>query len=70
MPVCKAWDNQFSDGAAERANPECVCETTAAALLCRTGHLLECHYPKTCEEARCSHWQRNQEAAALAITEP
>lgn len=27
-----------------------------ACMLCRFGHLTECHYPKTCEEARCSHY--------------
>lgn len=25
-------------------------------LACRFGHVTECHYPKTCEEARCSHY--------------
>lgn len=24
---------------------------------CPYGHMLECHYPNTCEEAECSHWE-------------
>lgn len=23
---------------------------------CPNGHLLECHYPMTCKEAKCSHY--------------
>ena len=37
-------------------NPECrCCPNLAAAFFCQTGHMLECHYPLTCDEARCSH---------------
>ena len=61
--VCKAWD----DPAGERANPECVCDTVAKALACATGHLMECHYPKSCEAARCRHWSWNQSRGVPAI---
>jgi hypothetical protein len=27
-----------------------------ACTFCPYGHMLECHYPYTCEEARCSHY--------------
>jgi hypothetical protein len=27
----------------------------AACMFCQCGHLLECHYPKTCEDADCDH---------------
>lgn len=29
-----------------------------SCMFCPVGHLLECHYPYTCEIARCSHWER------------
>jgi hypothetical protein len=29
-------------------------------VFCMYGHSLDCHYPKTCEEAECSHWQESQ----------
>lgn len=31
-----------------------------ACMFCQFGHMLECHYPKTCEEAHCSHYERDQ----------
>lgn len=36
----------------------CVCPRAIDAMLCRFGHMLECHYPLTCEQANCSHVQR------------
>jgi hypothetical protein len=60
----KAMGSPGGDDEATRADPNCQCTTVAAALLCRTGHLLECHFPQSCESAQCSHWQRNQEPAA------
>lgn len=27
-----------------------------ACMFCSYGHMTECHYPSTCEEARCSHY--------------
>jgi hypothetical protein len=26
-------------------------------MFCEFGHMLDCHYPKSCEEAMCSHYQ-------------
>ncbi len=26
-----------------------------ACTFCPYGHMLDCHYPNTCEEAECSH---------------
>ena len=37
---------------------DCVCATPAAAMRCAYGHMLECHYPLTCEQANCSHYRR------------
>lgn len=28
-----------------------------ACMLCPFGHILECHYPYTCQQAECSHYQ-------------
>jgi len=28
-----------------------------ACMFCRFGHMTNCHYPATCEEANCSHYQ-------------
>jgi hypothetical protein len=30
-----------------------------ACMFCQFGHLLECHYPHTCEEAECDHYRAN-----------
>jgi hypothetical protein len=62
--VCKAFGDQVPDGGDEAlvANPECVCPTAMAAMLCATGHMLECHYPMTCREAECDHYKRALEA--------
>lgn len=27
-----------------------------ACTFCEFGHALDCHYPKTCGEAKCSHY--------------
>lgn len=29
-----------------------------ACMFCHFGHMTECHYPATCEEAKCSHYQQ------------
>ncbi len=34
-----------------------------ACMGCLCGHMLECHHPKTCEEAQCSHYQTAVEHA-------
>lgn len=28
-----------------------------ACMLCDYGHVMDCHYPKSCEEANCYHYQ-------------
>lgn len=32
-----------------------------SCMFCMCGHMLSCHYPMTCEEAECDHYQREQE---------
>lgn len=29
--------------------------------VCPYGHILECHYPLTCEKARCNHYRYERE---------
>ena len=28
-----------------------------ACMFCHFGHMTDCHYPATCEEVNCSHYQ-------------
>jgi hypothetical protein len=32
-----------------------------ACWFCSYGHATECHHPMTCEEARCSHFQGEED---------
>jgi hypothetical protein len=32
-----------------------------AAFFCMYGHMTECHFPKTCREAECAHWQAERD---------
>lgn len=39
-----------------KLNPKCLCKDNPhKAFWCKTGHMLECHYPYTCQQAACSH---------------
>lgn len=42
--------------------PLCRCRASsagaAAAFFCHTGHMTECHYPLSCDQAACSHLTR------------
>ncbi len=42
---------------------ECPWGATAgiSCVLCSSGHLMDCHFPQSCEEAQCEHWKRAQE---------
>lgn len=33
-----------------------------ACMFCPYGHILCCHFPYTCEEVECSHYQQEMEA--------
>ena len=39
------------------ANQACRCSMPGQSMLCSYGHMLECHYPMTCEEAHCTHYE-------------
>jgi hypothetical protein len=37
-------------------NPDCQCrDDPLRQMLCPCGHMTECHYPRECSDARCSH---------------
>ena len=42
-------------------NRLCHCNTPMAAMFCSFGHMLECHYPMRCLEAKCDHLSRYEE---------
>jgi len=44
-------------GKIERGECELGARSPMACMFCTFGHMLECHYPHTCEEARCSHYE-------------
>jgi hypothetical protein len=31
--------------------------TSMSCMFCPYGHMTECHYPQTCDEAQCSHYE-------------
>ena len=33
-----------------------------ACMFCQYGHMTDCHYPLTCDEAECSHYRAEMEA--------
>lgn len=51
--------SRFPTGAGkiERGKCELGARNPITCMFCSCGHMLECHYPQTCEEARCSHWE-------------
>ena len=48
-----------SMGAAKTSTSQCPIGGTGpmACMFCQYGHMTDCHYPLTCEEANCSHYQ-------------
>lgn len=44
--------------------PLCRCRASPiAATFCPTGHMTECHYPLTCDQAACGHLPRYDDYA-------
>lgn len=68
MPAIEAWKKAREiinkQGITKIANGECPAGASSplACSFCPYGHMLECHYPQTCEEAKCSHYQQELEA--------
>jgi len=39
-------------------NDNCQCQHPMQSMFCSFGHMLECHYPYSCQDAGCSHLLR------------
>ena len=50
-------------GAWKIENGQCPIDATTpmTCMFCQFGHMMECHYPQTCEEADCSHYQEEED---------
>ena len=59
--ACKEIDSM---GIAKTSTGQCPLGGTGAmaCMFCQYGHMTDCHYPHTCEEANCSHYQTELEA--------
>ena len=46
-------------GAVKTSNGQCPLghASSMACMFCQFGHMTNCHYPLTCEQANCSHCQ-------------
>lgn len=42
----------------DMVNMDCRCTNEMQAFFCDDGHLTECHVGMSCEEAECSHYER------------
>lgn len=53
----------FKPGAELIEKGECPVNAASpmACMFCLYAHITECHYPLDCEEACCSHYQRERE---------
>lgn len=53
-------DGKYEPGIARIAAGECPLNATSpmACTFCMVGHMMECHAPMTCEQAKCSHLSR------------
>jgi len=63
----KAAQQVNSMGATKIATGSCPLggANPMACMFCAYGHMTECHYPLTCEEAKCSHYQQELEAGGM-----
>jgi hypothetical protein len=70
--VCKAFGDTMPEGDDQAliANPACICPTAMSAMVCSTGHMLECHYPLNCKDAKCDHYKRSLEAEGYVEEDP
>ncbi len=61
-----------SQGILKVATGECPVGALSpmACMFCSYGHMTNCHYPLTCEEAECSHYQAEMEAEEYLCKEP
>jgi hypothetical protein len=59
----KQLGHATGNGQIERGECPIGAISPVSCMFCSFGHMLDCHYPYTCEEANCSHYQAeaNQE---------
>ena len=59
-------DLRFPTGIGRITRGECPIGAFSpmGCMLCEYGHMLECHHPMNCEEAKCSHYRSAMEAEA------
>lgn len=52
-------DSRFPTGIGKIERQECEMGgiNPMACMFCPCGHMLECHYPHTCDEVECSHYR-------------
>ena len=58
-------------GAVKTSTGQCPLGGTnaMACMFCQFGHMTHCHYPYTCEDANCSHYQAEMEAEGYPYEE-
>jgi len=58
-------------GVVKTATGQCPLRGAAAmaCMFCQYGHLTDCHYPRTCEEANCSHYQEEMAGEIVELDE-
>ena len=44
-------------GRVDRGECPVLAKSPIACTFCVFGHMLDCHYPQTCEEANCGHYK-------------
>jgi len=56
-------NSRFPTGIGRIEYGECSCGVASlvACMFCPYGHILECHYPRACEEVECSHCRQEME---------
>ena len=58
-------DGKYEPGIVKIKNGSCPMNANnihpLSCMFCPTGHLLECHFPDTCEKAQCSHVSKYEE---------
>lgn len=58
-------DGKYEPGIARIAAGECPMngKSAMACTFCMVGHMMECHAPMTCSQAKCSHLEKYDEDA-------
>lgn len=56
-------DGKYEPGVAKIRALKCPRHTVhpISCMFCPYGHMLACHYPMTCEEAECEHYQQEMD---------